>query len=147
MISNDQDVIDSRDVIEAIEDLESQIEDIESQIEDLDEELNNGYDGDFHNDITRLEAELTELRKELEPLTTLAGQADGSPDWTYGETLIRDSYFTTYTQELAEDCCEVPDLSDWPLRHMEMDWEAAASELQSDYTDVDFDGETYWIRS
>ena len=32
----------------------------------------------------------------------------------------------------------------WPNNHL--DWKAAAEELQLDYTEVDFDGVTYWTR-
>jgi hypothetical protein len=72
-------------------------------------------------------------------------------DWEYGETLIRDSYFREYAQELAEDCSPFPSnspegkaLAMWPYRCI--DWDQAARELQMDYTSVDFDGITYWIR-
>lgn len=34
--------------------------------------------------------------------------------------------------------------TEWPLRHI--DWDAAAEELKQDYTSVEFDGVTYWIR-
>jgi hypothetical protein len=75
----------------------------------------------------------------------LAKEAEGSPDWEHGETLIRDSYFEDYARELAEDTGMVKGDEDWPLRHI--DWEAAADELKNDYFSVDFDGVEYWIRS
>ena len=108
-------VIDSRDVIERIADLEGQ--------EQLDE------------------AETA----ELQALRALAEEASGyAADWEYGETLIRDSYFQDYAQELAEDCGMLKDATSWPLTCI--DWEQAAKELQQDYTAVEFDGVTYWIR-
>ncbi len=113
--SNMDDVLDSRDIIERIELLES--------LEDRDE----------------LEAE------ELTALKALTEEASGSPDWSYGETLIRDSYFQNYAQELAEDCGMLKDATSWPLTCI--DWEQAARELQYDYTSAEFDGVTYWIRS
>lgn len=107
--TNIDDVIDSRDVIAAIED---------------GDDLDPG---------------------ELAALESLAEQAEGSPDWSYGETLIRDSYFEDYARELAEDTGAVKSDAEWPLRHI--DWEAAAEELREDYFSVDFDGVTYWVRS
>ena len=79
-ISNTADMIDSRDVIERIEELNDLI----------DTAAEEGR-GDF------------DLDDELEALKTLVEEAGGSPDWLHGETLIRDSYFGTYAQELAED--------------------------------------------
>ena len=115
-ISNYDDVIDSRDIIERIEELESD---------------DNRDDAD--ND-------------ELKILKELAEECSGyASDWEYGETLIRDSYFKDYAQELAEDCCEMPSPDQWP--HRCIDWDQAAEELQQDYTLVDFDGVEYWIRS
>lgn len=112
-IDNYQDTIDSRNIIEAIEDLE----------------------GD--TDVGAIE--------QLRVLTALADEASSSPDWEYGETLIRDSYFKEYAQELADDCGMVPDDAKWPLTHI--DWDAAADELKQDYFSVDFSGVEYWIRA
>ena len=47
--------------------------------------------------------------------------------------------------ELAEDCGMLTNTDSWPNRCI--DWEQAARELRMDYTSVDFDGVTYWIRS
>ena len=82
---------------------------------------------------------------ELAALKALAEEGEGSPDWTFGETLIRDSYFQRYAQELAEDCGMLKDSNEWPGRCI--DWEQAADELKQDYMEVDFDGVTYWIRA
>lgn len=131
-IVNDDDIVDSRDVIARIEHLE--------QLEQPGE-VDLGDDNDTDQDT--LFAELAVLRK-------LQAQAEASPDWSYGETLIRDSYFTAYTEELINDCYEMPkdlDSGKWPWRHMKIDFEAAADELKSDYIEVDWDGVPYWIRA
>lgn len=83
--------------------------------------------------------------EEREALEKLAEEAEGSPDWTYGETLIRDSYFEDYARELAEDSGMIKGDESWPLNCI--DWERAADELKADYFSVDFDGVEYWIRS
>jgi hypothetical protein len=121
-ISNSDDVIDSRDVIERIEELEGEVsqDDIDNLVES--------------DDAT-----------ELAALRELASEAEGyCPDWKYGATLIRDSYFKTYAQELADDIGAVPDNASWPCTCI--DWDQAARELQMDYTSVEFDGVTYWVR-
>lgn len=84
-------------------------------------------------------------RNELSELAELCDQADGyCEDWEHGATLIRDCYFEDYARELAEDCGMVPDGIAWPLTCI--DWKQAARELRMDYTSVEFNGVTYWVR-
>jgi hypothetical protein len=79
-VNNSCNVIDSRDVIERIEELES----IECGIGSAE------YD-------------------ELKSLKALAEEAsEYSSDWKYGETLIRYDYFVDYCQELCEDIGDIP---------------------------------------
>ena len=135
-ISNSEDMIDSSDVIARIDELEGLVTDLTDQIEDADKD---------DRDIDTLDEELIDIQDELEPLVKLQEQADGyAADWQHGEALIRDSYFQEYAKQLAEDTCEIGSNASWPLSCI--DWEQAAEELQQDYTPVEFDGETYWIK-
>lgn len=120
IISNHDDVIDSRDVIRRIEELE---------------EIRDDEQGGFDED----------EQEELDALTALAEEASASPDWEDGETLIRASYFEEYAQELADDIGAVPNDARWPLTCI--DWKKAARELSYDYTIIDFGGEQYYIRA
>lgn len=119
------DVIDSRDVIERIEELQG----IRAEHAEDEEQP----------DLSEEEAE------ELKALEALAEEASDSPDWKYGEALIRDSYFREYAEQLAEDIGAIPKDTGWPSRCI--DWEQAAQELQMDYFQVDFAGVGYWIRN
>ena len=184
-IDNSADIIDSRDIIKRLEDLESEREDLQTPIDEAQE----AYDDDEIEIENTMEQEIEEAREELgedagaeevyrlarsivlqnrktttkesledaqaaladwdnadeyKNLKALAEQCEGYGDWRYGETLIRDSYFTKYAQQLADDSGAIKDDS-WPCNCI--DWEQAASELQSDYTSVEFDGTTYWMRS
>lgn len=86
-----------------------------------------------------------EDRRELASLIKLAAEGeDYSEDWKYGAQLIRDSYFKEYAQELADDTGAINAKATWPNNCI--DWERAARELQYDYTSIDFDGVTYWVR-
>lgn len=81
---------------------------------------------------------------ELAALKSLAEQAEGyAADWHHGETLIRESYFTEYAQELCEDIGDLP--KDLP-HYIVIDWEATADNLKFDYTEVNFDGVAYLVR-
>jgi len=151
-ISNMDDVIDSRDVIAKIKELESLRDDWQSENElpdylDTDTTEGNNLANDWKDSDFDKWAEWDETDEghELKVLIALQNNANGSPDWEYGETLIRDSYFVDYAQELAEDVCEMPRDIKWPYTCI--DWEKAASELQYDYMQVNFDGVDYWIRA
>ena len=82
--------------------------------------------------------------QELAALERLAEEGAGyAADWIYGETLIRDSYFVEYVREMLEDCNDIP--RNLP-HYVHIDWERTARDVQMDYTAVEFDGVTYWIR-
>lgn len=118
-ISNLDDTIDSRDVIARIEELE----------EMLNEDV--GLSSDECSEYWAL----IELRDEA---------SDYSSDWQYGVQLIRDSYFKTYAMELAEEIGAIDSNATWP--NTCIDWDKAAWELRMDYSSVEFDGATYWVR-
>jgi len=116
-----QEVIDSRDIIDRIDELES---------------------------ADRLE---TEEAAELETLKALAEQGEQeSTDWRHGETLVHRRYWVDFTAETIHDCYTMPkewQSGEWPFRHMTIDYEAAAQELETDYASIYFDGHEYLIRS
>lgn len=87
--------------------------------------------------------ELETLENLLEELKGCGGDEQWEGDW-YPITLIRDSYFEDYAQELAEECGLVDTNANWPNNCI--DWEKAARELQWDYSTVDFGDVTYWYR-
>ena len=141
-ISNSADIIDSRDIIARIEELEADEESLdeaqkerdECSDEDTNEALEIAKD-DFDDD----------AKDELKALRDLAEEASGSPDWEHGEQLIDDCYFEEYARELAEDIGAVESNQSWPNNFI--DWEAAADALKQDYMSVDYDGREYWIRA
>ena len=161
-ITNTQDVIDSRDIIARIGELEGILQDAQDELEaeqdetDEREEAQCGACGLTWNDAAVSSKTPTpggrcpfehihEEAEELRALRSLEEEAAGyAPDWEYGATLILDSYFEEYAQELAEGIGAIDRNASWPNNCI--DWEKAARELQYDYTAVDFDGETYWIR-
>lgn len=87
-----------------------------------------------------LDEEETERCKILGELFAEIGDSAG----IHGGTMIPDSEFTAYAQELAEDIIADFDTARWPFTHV--DWDAAADDLRQDYTEVTFDGEDYLWR-
>ena len=149
------DVIDSRDVIARIEELEGEREALQLEIDDAETQWLKTEAGtnEAHAVVDRRQAAYVALdtwdassdADELRILKALADEASGyAADWPHGETLIRDSYFKDYAMELADDIGAIDNNASWPLTCI--DWDQAARELQMDYSAVDFDGVTYWIR-
>jgi antirestriction protein len=83
------------------------------------------------------------LKALLEDLAGYGGDEEWRGDW-YPITLIRDSHFETYAQELAEEIGVINQAVRWPYTCI--DWEQAARELQQDYSTVEYSGVTYWYR-
>lgn len=133
-VSNTDDIIDIRDVIERVDELR---------------EARDEYD-EFHNTPGAWAKIDDGEPEELETLEALLEECKGNGgghrwegDW-YPVTLIRDSYFEEYAQELAEEIGAVKSDAVWPYTCI--DWGQAALELQQDYTGADFDGVTYYFR-
>lgn len=136
--NNTDDYIDSRDVIARIEELENEQAELLQQLSDgeITEADMIAFDEDKGN--------------ELDTLRELAAEAESSPDWIHGETLIRASYFVQYITDLIDDCYDLPKeltSGQWPYRHITIDFEAAAKEAEQDYMSVDFGGVEYLIRA
>lgn len=133
-ITNDQDYIDSRDIINREEYLRHWAEEYSEEVDPVTAEFS-------YEDFADEHPEAFEEMRALQDLMDLIAMA---PDYEYGITMIRDSYFETYARELAEDIGAVENENVWPT--MFIDWEAAADALRMDYFSVDFDGVTYWVR-
>jgi hypothetical protein len=135
-ISNSDDIIDSRDIIE--------------RIDELRDERDSAADGwEPGSDEPKPQAladwEASDEAAELKTLEAVASDGEGYGDWDHGETLIRETYFIEYAQQLAEDIGAIDPKASWPNGCI--DWEKAADELRVDYTEVDFDGVTYLMRA
>lgn len=142
--SNSDDVIDSRDIIRRIEDLESDRDTWEINDPAAPDDENAPMVSDTDESRAAWAIENEDDAEELRILKALAEEGEGYGDWNHGETLIRDSYFETYAQQFAEDIGALEGCDTWPATCI--DWERAARELQQDYTSIEYDGETYWIR-
>jgi hypothetical protein len=119
-INNQMATIDTRDITERVEELE------ESRQESRAKRV---WDAEFG--------------RELKSLQRLAREAE-----SYGadsEILVRDSHFIEHAKDVADSLGRIDHEAEWPACHI--DWSAAADDLQSDYTAIDFDGVTYWVRS
>lgn len=128
---NTNDIIDVRDLIERYEELVNLL-DISAH------ELLPGSSAELAN----LNAESLTLASILDKLMGNGGDEEWRGDW-YPVTLVRDSYFKTYAQELVEDCGDIP--RDLP-NYIAIDWQVTARNIRVDYLSTEIDGITYWYR-
>lgn len=116
-ISNTDSLIDSRDIIDRIEELTELIA------------------GELTPD------DFLEATKEYDDLITLQEECEGVEDWNYGVTLIHENYFEQYIDEMLEDCGKLPKNLPFYINII-IDYDV----LKQDYTEVDFNGETYYVQ-
>lgn len=116
------DTIDVRDIIARVEELNPEYSDIKLTDDEAEE-------------LAGLQAILDELKGN-------GGDEQWRGDW-YPITLIDATYFTLYVRELVFDCGDLPkDLPHW----VEIDWDATARNVRTDYAQVEISGRTYWYR-
>jgi hypothetical protein len=83
-------------------------------------------------------------------LREVVREGENSPDWNHGETLIHESFFETYIEDLINDCYELPkemNSGQWPYRHLTLDISSAAEEAKQDYYEIEVEGNVYFIRA
>jgi len=126
------DIIDVRDIIDRIEELGSDIEALQDSEQMADQQV-----------ADETEDELQALTAIMAELAGYGGDEQWRGDW-YPLTLIRESHFQDYAQELAEDIGAVNRDATWPNNCI--DWKQAARELRMDYSAITIDGVTYFYR-
>jgi hypothetical protein len=131
-ISNNEDTLDVRDIIARVEELEDERDAIDEDDADALAEWK-----------TENDEELDELTELLSDLKGYGGDEQWRGDW-YPGTLIRDSHFRDYAEELADDIGAVDSNASWPMTCI--DWDQAARELRQDYSAVEYGSVTYWYR-
>jgi hypothetical protein len=122
--------IDTRDLAAELTELEDRAEYAAMHAEDPESFPNpEPLDEDEANRL----AELRELADEI-----------GS-EFSHGETMIPVDEFEAYAEEVAEDIGALQEFPKWP--HTHIDWAAAAEELAQDYTEVEWEGTSYYVRT
>ena len=145
-------IIDTRDLIEKRDELKQSI------LDDFNDKFNTEFD-DFDDVILdRLDSEdfehidkdaIEDLKiyweteyKEIEEINQV--EEEVGSEFSYGCTLIEEDDFEDYCEELVIDCGYIPnDFPSW----IEIDWEATASNMKQDYSELDYQGITYLFRA
>jgi hypothetical protein len=120
-LDNTHDTIDSRQIIERIEELQ-----------DMRDDAGNGI-GVWENDD----------QDELDMLNRLSGSGSTVSGWDHGVTLVRESYFRDYAIEYISEVNEAA-LSAARNAGLVIDWDATARDLKTNFTSIEWDGITYY---
>lgn len=111
-----QDVIESRDIIERLDELESD----EDSLDDNDKE-------------------------ELEVLREFKNAFGDHDDWKHGIAIINRSYFVEHVKELLADIGIPENLENFPS-YIAIDWDATAYNIERDYSSYDINGTEFLAR-
>ena len=162
--------LDSRDIQEEIDNIESLKNDYESDLESLNDELNdlqnelydieneedytdkqNDIDNkleeisDKESEIQECEFEYNRYAEELAELEALKEEISNNSDegFEYGIQLIHEDDIEDYFQELLVDCGYIPkDMPSW----IEIDWNATYNNMKQDYNEIELNGNTFYVR-
>lgn len=152
------DIIDVRDVIARVEELREERDDLINTVSEACNEReamsDTGSDEDKaraekeHKDAMQAESEwrdenaeeLSKLEELLSDLCGYGGDEQWEGDW-YPVTLIKESYFETYMDDMLEDIGDLPKNLPSYLT-ITVDYDA----LKQDYSEVEFEGNTYYYR-
>ena len=98
--------------------------------------------------VTGLDEEEAEELGKLEALMSELEGYGGNHRWEgvyYPSLLVNRSHFVKFAEEEAESMGLIQSDVSWPYTHI--NWEAAAAELENDYSTVDFDDTEYLYRA
>lgn len=142
------DIFDVRDVIRRVEELEDERQTLVDTHEETmigETVLNGNREAALAIDQWDAEngEELNSASSFLKEIAGYGGDEQWRGEW-YPVSFIEDDYFTDYAKELADDIGAIDAKASWPNRHI--DWEAAAQDLQQDYSSIDIAGVTFWYR-
>ncbi len=141
-------ILDSRDLAKRL----AELIDLRDVLTELQDELKARQDEEHPeaNAMQEIESKIADAEAdfgtdEAAELAELEGLESDVSEWSDGATLIDASDFVKYAQELADDIGAIDRDAKWPLNHI--DWEAAAKELEQDYTTVTYLGTDYLVRA
>lgn len=138
-----QDIIDTRDLIEKRDELKQSI--LDSFLENFEH-----YEDrtECFEDILFEEEEIQSWKEIWEDELEQIGEINKIEDelgreFDYGVTLVHEDYWEEYVEDLLVEIGYLPkDIPSW----IEIDWEATANNVKVDYTEVEYQGQTYYGR-
>lgn len=144
--------LDSRDLQERLDELESLKADVDAAQSTVDGLMTSDHeaaDPDFDEKLDDARTELDTAceafgETEQAELDELLALADEIPEWKHGAQLIPVDDFEDYCRELCEDIGDVP--RNMPS-YIVIDWTATARNLLADYSECEYQGNSYYYRN
>lgn len=142
------DYIDSRDLEDKLQELLEEknellenLQDSEWIKENLDADEQKELAADFENFCELYYNDNIEDYDLVYEIEILKEDVD-SPEWEGGITFINEAYFDDYAKDYMEQLFDIPsDLEQY------FDYESFIEDLQNDFTDVDFNGWTFYYHA
>mgnify|MGYP003349357147 CR=1 FL=1 len=127
-------MLDSRDLEERREELESELETLRDAVNEA-----------AHEDKEAAEESLAEWEREYaSELRDLNNAQSEVCEWCDGATLVPERQWVDYVQELLEECGDIPKDVPW---YVAIDWDKTAENVKADYSEIEICGETYIYRN
>ena len=101
---------------------------------------------DLLDELKTLDEEDSYDKERIEMIDDLKEEV-GKDNFEMGVTFIRENYWVQYCEELAYDCGYVDGRDEYNPISNHIDWEGWADAVGMDYSQTDFNNDTYYWRA
>ena len=101
---------------------------------------------DLLDELKTLDEEDDYDRERIEMIDDLKEEV-GKDNFEMGVTFIRENYWVEYCEDMAYDCGYMDRQDDNNPLQYHIDWQGWADAVEMDYSQIDFDGDTYYWRA
>ena len=101
---------------------------------------------DLLEELETLDEEDSYDKERIEMIDDLKEEV-GKDNFEMGVTFIRENYWVQYCEDLAYDCGYMDRQDNNNPLHYHIDWQGWADAVEMDYSQIDFDGDTYYWRA
>ena len=101
---------------------------------------------DLLEELETLDEEDSYDKERIEMIDDLKEEV-GKDNFEMGVTFIRENYWVQYCEDLAYDCGYLDRQDDSNPLQYHIDWQGWADAVEMDYSQINFDGDTYYWRA
>lgn len=137
-------MLDTRDLAEEREELKAQV--FESFIENFPqyEEMTSSFD-DIRFEEEEIQSWKEDWEGELSIISDIDYLEENLSEFDFGVTLIPEDDFVDYCEELLKELGVLPSNLPWYISN-HIDWEGVAGDIKQDYSEIEYQGQTYLYR-